>query len=86
MKARSSLEQEKAGPQGHEHLRLLEATAAANIDGVTISDARQPDHPLVYVNPGFERMTGYSPEEALGRVEGIEGLTRRVYCQHAGVG
>lgn len=67
MNALSSSGQENAGPQGHEHLRLLEATAAANIDGVTISDVNKPDYPLVYVNPGFERMTGYSAEEVLGR-------------------
>ncbi len=66
MKAPSSSGPEQAGQQVHEHLRLLEATAAANIDGVTISDARKPDYPLVYVNPGFERMTGYRAEEILG--------------------
>jgi PAS domain-containing protein len=27
-------------------------------NGVTISDASLPDHPLIYVNPAFERMTG----------------------------
>lgn len=31
-----------------------------------ITDAQAPDHPLVYVNPSFERMTGYSPAELLG--------------------
>ena len=33
----------------------------------TISDPAQADNPLVYVNPAFERTTGYSAEEALGR-------------------
>lgn len=66
MNALSSSSKEKAGQQGLEHLRLLEATAAANIDGVTISDVSVPDYPLVYVNPGFERMTGYSADEVLG--------------------
>ena len=32
-----------------------------------VADAQQPDLPLVYVNPGFERMTGYRAEEVLGR-------------------
>lgn len=36
-------------------------------NGITISDARAPDLPLVYVNPAFERMTGYSAREVLGR-------------------
>jgi PAS domain-containing protein len=30
-------------------------------------DARQPDNPLVYVNEGFERLTGYRAEEVIGR-------------------
>lgn len=34
---------------------------------MTIADARQRDVPLVYVNPAFERLTGYSFEEAVGR-------------------
>lgn len=37
------------------------------VNGVTISDATVPDMPLLYVNPAFERMTGYASEEVLGR-------------------
>ena len=33
----------------------------------TISDPRRPGNPLVWVNPSFTRVTGYSAEEALGR-------------------
>lgn len=35
--------------------------------GVVISDARLPDMPIVYVNPMFEEMSGYSAGEVLGR-------------------
>jgi PAS domain S-box-containing protein len=35
--------------------------------GITIADATRPDMPLVYVNAAFERITGYSPEYAVGR-------------------
>ncbi|MBA1157435.1 PAS domain S-box protein [Microvirga mediterraneensis] len=31
------------------------------------TDPRAPDNPIVYVNEAFCRVTGYSPEEALGR-------------------
>lgn len=35
-------------------------------EGVTICDARHPELPLIYVNPAFSTMTGYSAEEILG--------------------
>ena len=35
--------------------------------GITVADATEPDMPLVYVNAAFERITGYSPEYAVGR-------------------
>lgn len=47
--------------------RLLGRAVEASSNGVIISDARLPDNPVVYVNPAFERITGYSREESLGR-------------------
>ncbi len=35
--------------------------------GITITDPDQEDNPMIYVNDGFESLTGYSLEEALGR-------------------
>jgi PAS domain S-box-containing protein len=35
--------------------------------GVVISDALNPDMPIVYVNPTFETMSGYSAKEIMGR-------------------
>ncbi len=35
--------------------------------GVLITDARQPDNPICYANPGFLAVTGYAPEEILGQ-------------------
>ncbi|MBK1634808.1 PAS domain-containing hybrid sensor histidine kinase/response regulator [Rhodovulum adriaticum] len=45
---------------------LLAATIQGSSSGVAISDAQAPDKPLVYVNPAFERLTGYLAEELLG--------------------
>ena len=42
------------------------ALAAAR-DGVVIADATQPGFPILYVNEGFERLTGYTEAEMLGR-------------------
>ncbi len=35
--------------------------------GISITDATEPGNPLIYVNDGFEKITGYSEEEVLGR-------------------
>lgn len=37
------------------------------LEGFTISDARQPGMPLIYVNHGFEILTGYTAAEVLGK-------------------
>lgn len=36
-------------------------------DGVLIADMRMRGHPIVQVNSAFEAITGYSPDEALGK-------------------
>ena len=45
---------------------LLAATIESSSSGIAISDARDGDHPLIYVNPAFEEMTGFMAEEVLG--------------------
>nr|AML79236.1 putative LOV domain-containing protein [Medinilla magnifica] len=35
--------------------------------GFVVTDALEPDHPIIYVNPVFECATGYRAEEVLGR-------------------
>lgn len=34
---------------------------------ISLVDARRPDRPLIYVNRGFEHLTGYTREECIGR-------------------
>lgn len=36
-------------------------------DGIIIVDLRQQHTPMIYVNEGYTRLTGYAAEEALGR-------------------
>jgi PAS domain S-box-containing protein len=52
---------------GPDKLRLLDRAVTASTNSIVITDLNQPDDPLVYVNPAFERTTGYAAEEALGR-------------------
>src|SRR5215213_5075227 len=47
--------------------RVLERAVEATRTGVLITDPNRPDNPIVYANPAFERITGYSAEEVIGR-------------------
>ena len=44
-------------------VRTLDALGVA----VGLADARDPDAPLIYANPAFEELTGWSGDDALGR-------------------
>ena len=48
-------------------LALKDRALDVAAEGISIADARLPDRPLIYVNEGFERMTGYTRAEVLGR-------------------
>lgn len=52
--------------RSEEALRLNERAMAAASSGIVIVDPWQPDSPIIYCNPMFERMTGYSQDEVLG--------------------
>ncbi len=43
--------------------RLVDASA----EGVVLVDAQHPERPVVYVNPAFEKLTGYGASELIGR-------------------
>lgn len=44
-------------------IEILKQAVMDSRDGITISDNAIDDNPLIFVNPAFERMTGYSFEE-----------------------
>jgi len=48
-------------------LRLRTRAVDASTNGILLTDARQPGMPVVFVNDGFSRITGYSRAESLGR-------------------
>lgn len=54
-------------PDATSSLSLLEEAISSSTCGITIADFRLPDLPLIYINRAFERLTGYSAEETLGR-------------------
>jgi sigma-B regulation protein RsbU (phosphoserine phosphatase) len=61
--ARGMLNEQEFGEQ----LLLKNRALAATAEGVTITDPSLPDNPLIYANEGFERLTGYSADEVIGR-------------------
>lgn len=46
---------------------LLQKATNASSEGITISSMSSKDRPLIYVNDGFQRMTGYIEKEVIGR-------------------
>ncbi len=48
-------------------LRLRDRVLAASTNGVVITDANLPENPIIYCNPAFTKITGYTPEEVIGR-------------------
>lgn len=48
-------------------IEILKQAVLDSRDGITISDNELDDNPLIFVNPAFERMTGYSFDEITNR-------------------
>jgi two-component system, cell cycle sensor histidine kinase and response regulator CckA len=61
--SRDVTDQKKA----EEELRLRDRAIQAVSQGIIITDATDPENPIIYSSAGFERITGFSPDEVLGR-------------------
>ena len=63
-------------PGQSEMIDLLLKAADATAEGITISSMLDEDQPLVYINEGFVRMTGYDSASVIGRncrfLQGVE--------------
>ncbi len=56
-----------ARKQSTERLYLMERAINASSNGIIITDAISADNSVIYANAAFERITGYSREDVLGR-------------------
>lgn len=57
-----------------QHLKLLESVITNSNDAVMITEAEPFDEPgpkIIYVNEAFTKMTGYSPDEVIGKTPRI---------------
>lgn len=68
-RALDEVEQRKGRRRADEKLRLLETAIQQVSESIVITSAELdgPGPRILFVNPGFARMTGYSAEEALGQ-------------------
>ncbi len=48
-------------------LELRERAIEASTSAIMICSAQAPDYPIEYINPAFERITGYTAQEVIGR-------------------
>ncbi|MDQ7968665.1 MAG: CHASE domain-containing protein, partial [Oxalicibacterium faecigallinarum] len=56
-----------ARKHAEQELQLRDRAIEASANAIIITSAEGPDYGIEYVNPAFERITGYAEEEALGR-------------------
>lgn len=52
--------------RAEDNLHMRDRAIQAATQGLMITDSSQADNPLVFVNHGFEQMTGYASEDILG--------------------
>jgi diguanylate cyclase (GGDEF)-like protein/PAS domain S-box-containing protein len=55
------------GKQAQAALRLRDRAIESSFNAILITENKNGEQAIVYVNPAFERITGYSSAEALGR-------------------
>lgn len=66
------MNQAVAGLQGALEKNDLLAAAFGSVEsGLMVTDVTRPHRPIIMVNPGFTRLTGYGAEDVVGRTPGF---------------
>lgn len=63
----STCEDISESKRSDEALRLRQRAIESSSNGIMVTDCSVPGNPIIYVNPAFERITGYPARKALGR-------------------
>ncbi|MBJ7353269.1 MAG: PAS domain-containing protein [Thermoleophilaceae bacterium] len=58
---------EQRRKESEAELQMRDRALAAANQGVVITDALAEDNPIIYATPAFANLTGYAPEELIGR-------------------
>lgn len=66
------------GTNAFYNLKLLQNTFDCLADGIVITDASRQDYPIAYINKSYERITGYTHEELVGKSCNILASTESV--------
>lgn len=61
-----TLRNENLGETMEDQWKLLSLAIDASNNCICITDPKQKGNPIIYVNKGFEKLTGYSREEVVG--------------------
>lgn len=56
-----------ATKEAQQQLLIRDSIFSSMQNGLLITDARQADNPIIYCNAAFQKLTGYSSDEILGR-------------------
>jgi diguanylate cyclase (GGDEF)-like protein/PAS domain S-box-containing protein len=68
IRANKALQEEVAiRRQAEVALKLRNRAIESSVNAILITDFGHADQPIEYVNPAFEKITGYAPSEAVGR-------------------
>ncbi|HNB24283.1 MAG TPA: PAS domain-containing protein, partial [Candidatus Melainabacteria bacterium] len=54
-------------PGSKDHLPILFRAVECARNGIVITDPLRVDNPIIYANPAFSQLTGYGPEQIIGR-------------------